>query len=70
MKQKAALLIAGLFIYFIFGIVMVLVAGQELSSRWGFIAIWTVGMAFVHAFIMEPFRQRLSKKNQAKGQNK
>lgn len=70
MKQKAALLIAGLFIYFIFGILMVLAAGQELSSRWGFIVIWTVGMALAHAFVMEPLRNRLSKKNQARTSKK
>lgn len=62
MKEKIAQLIAGFVIYFIFGMLTVVVAGKTLSEHWGFIMIWTIGMTLVHAFIMEPLRVRLTKK--------
>jgi cytochrome c biogenesis protein CcdA len=62
MKEKIVQFIAGLLIYFIFGVVMILIAGKSLSEQWGFIAIWTVGMALVHTFVMEPLRVKLTKR--------
>ena len=62
MKEKIAHFIAGLLIYFIFGVIMILIAGKPLSEQWGFIAIWTIGMALVHTFVMEPLRLKLTKR--------
>jgi cytochrome c biogenesis protein CcdA len=62
MKEKIAQFIAGLLIYFIFGVIMILIAGKPLSEQWGFIAIWTIGMALVHTFVMEPLRIKLTKR--------
>jgi F0F1-type ATP synthase assembly protein I len=59
MKAKLAQFIAGLIIYSLFGMLMVFIATGTLNGNWGFIMIWTVGMALAHAFIMEPFRKRL-----------
>jgi cytochrome c biogenesis protein CcdA len=69
MKEKIAQFIAGLIIYFIFGVIMILIVGKPLSEQWGFIGIWTIGMAVVHTFIMEPLRIRLTKRR-ADGQKK
>lgn len=63
MKEKIAQFIAGLVIYFIFGIIMILIVDKPLSEQWAFIGIWTIAMALVHAFVMEPLRIRLSKRN-------
>lgn len=60
MKAKLAQLLAGLIIYFLFGILMVFIVYGTLSGKWGFIAVWTVGMALAHTFVMEPFRQRMA----------
>lgn len=65
MKDKIAQFIAGLLIYFIFGVIMILIAGKPLSEQWGFIAIWTIGMALVHTFVMEPLRVKLTKRRAA-----
>ena len=68
MKAKTAQLITGLVIYFFFGLLMVFIVKGELSGNWMFIAIWTIGMALAHTFIMEPFRARMiarkTKRNQ------
>lgn len=60
MKAKFAQLIAGIIIYFIFGLLMVYVVHGSLKGNWSFIVVWTLGMALAHTFIMEPFRQRLT----------
>ncbi|WP_294818244.1 hypothetical protein [uncultured Flavobacterium sp.] len=60
MKTKFAQFIAGLVIYFLFGMLMVFIAMGSLASNWGFIAIWTIGMALAHTFVMEPFRKRMA----------
>jgi hypothetical protein len=65
MKDKIAQFIAGLLIYFIFGVIMILIAGKPLSEQWGFITIWTIGMALVHTFVMEPLRVKLTKRRAA-----
>ncbi|MCW4468282.1 hypothetical protein OGH69_04825 [Flavobacterium sp. MFBS3-15] len=59
MKAKLAQFIAGIIIYFLFGILMVYIAMGSLASNWGFIMIWTLGMALMHTFVMEPFRKRM-----------
>jgi len=64
MKAKLAQFIAGLVIYFLFGMLMVFIAMGSLTSNWGFIGIWTVGMALAHTFIMEPFRKRMAAKKE------
>lgn len=62
MKQKIALFVSGLLIYFVFGILMIVTAGKDLPNKWLFLAIWTVSMSLVHFFIMEPLRVRMAKK--------
>jgi VanZ family protein len=64
MKAKLAQFIAGLIIYFLFGMLMVYITMGSLSPGWTFIAVWTLGMALAHTFIMEPFRKRLEAKKQ------
>jgi hypothetical protein len=66
MKAKLAQFIAGLLIYFFFGMLIVFIVYGKLSGNWGFILLWTLGMAIAHAFIMEPFRQRLIRKQKSK----
>ena len=67
MKAKIAQFIAGLIIYFVFGLIMVFVVYGDISGNWVFIGIWTIGMALAHTFIMEPFRARMTaKKNKPK----
>lgn len=67
MKTKISQLIAGLIIYFIFGLLMVFIVYGDISGRWAFIGIWTIAMALVHTFIMEPFRARLAAKKNKPG---
>lgn len=62
MKQKIALFVSGLLIYFVFGILMIVAAGKDLPNKWLFLVIWTVSMSLVHFFIMEPLRIRMAKK--------
>lgn len=66
MKAKLAQFIAGLIIYFLFGMLMIFIVYGALSGNWGFIIIWAVGMALAHTFIMEPFRQRMAKRRKIK----
>lgn len=62
MKQKIALFVSSLLIYFVFGILMIVAAGKDLPNKWLFLAIWTISMSLVHFFIMEPLRVRMAKK--------
>jgi len=67
MKAKIAQLIAGLVIYFFFGLLMVFIVKGKLTGNWIFISVWTIGMALAHTFVMEPFRARMiAKKNKPK----
>ena len=59
MKAKLAQFIVGLIIYSLFGMLMVFIAFGALNGHWGLIITWTVGMAFAHTFIVEPFRKRM-----------
>ncbi|RZJ64830.1 MAG: hypothetical protein EOO45_17840 [Flavobacterium sp.] len=63
MKQKLAQFTGGVIIYGFFGIIMVIIAGDELENRWLFAGIWTVFMSVVHVLVMEPLRQRMAAKN-------
>lgn len=67
MKAKISQLIAGLVIYFIFGLLMVFIVYGNVSGNWAFIGIWTIGMALAHTFIMEPFRARMNAKKNKPG---
>ena len=67
MKAKIAQFVAGLVIYFMFGLLMVFIAYGDISGNWVFIGIWTVEIAQTHTFIMKPFRSRMAaKKNKPK----
>lgn len=66
MKAKAAQFTAGLIIYFFFALLIVLIIHGKLSGNWRFILMWTLGMALAHTFIIEPFRQRLIRKQKSK----
>lgn len=66
MNRKLAQFLAGLVIYFTFGVIMVYVAGQGLPQGWAFVAVWSVTMALAHVFVLEPFRARMAAKNKSK----
>lgn len=64
MKQKIALFVSGLLIYFVFGVLMIVAAGKDLPNKWLFLAIWTISMSLVHFFILEPFKAKMARKKE------
>lgn len=64
MKQKIALFVSGLLIYFVFGVLMIVAAGKDLPNKWLFLGMWTISMSLVHFFILEPFKAKMARKNE------
>lgn len=64
MKQKIALFLSGLLIYFVFGVLMIVAAGKDLPNKWLFLGMWTISMSLVHFFILEPFKAKMARKKE------
>lgn len=64
MKQKIALFLSGLLIYFVFGVLMIVATGKDLPNKWLFLGMWTISMSLVHFFILEPFKAKMARKKE------
>jgi hypothetical protein len=64
MKLKLAQFVAGLIIYFVFGIITIVIVGDDLENPWSYVIIWTLGMSLLHVLVLEPFRVRLVRKKE------
>jgi len=64
MKLKLAQFVAGLIIYFVFGVITIVIAGDDFKNPWTYVITWTIVMSLLHVFVLEPFRVRLVRKKE------
>ena len=64
MKLKLAQFVAGLLLYFVFGVITILIAGDDFKNPWSYVITWTIFMSLLHVLVLEPFRVRLTKKKE------